>query len=108
MKRIVSILIVVLSLSLAVQNTCPFGKAGKTSVGPACGHCPLHQVHRSASFDGRPDLLPHSPVPFPAFILALEQHERPAVPAPLSPSPLRPELPYTDAVTDEPLHPPRS
>jgi hypothetical protein len=41
MKSAPWLLIGCLVLSLVIQNTCPFGAAGKSSVVPRSGHCPL-------------------------------------------------------------------
>jgi hypothetical protein len=67
MKRMLILIVYCLVLSLVIQNTCPFGAAGKSSVVPKCGHCPLMQ-HSSNVPQGAVALASDSPSHFPLFL----------------------------------------
>ncbi len=108
MKQFFTILVALLSISLVVQNTCPFGKAGKTAVGPACGHCPLHKLQCAASADNATHVLPRMSAQFPLFVFTPEQREPLALPALLDRLPAPAATSYTDAVAKGPLRPPRT
>jgi hypothetical protein len=43
MKRKTGSIIFVLAFALLIQNTCPFGAAGKTAVASSCPDCPFKQ-----------------------------------------------------------------
>ncbi len=58
-----------LVLSLLIQNTCPFGAAGKSSVMPKCDHCPLmRQCQRAAPAERMAWASDANPSHFPLFL----------------------------------------
>src|SRR5512143_3149541 len=63
-------IILLLALALLIQNTCPFGAAGKSTVSYACGHCQMkHAV--TASPIGQKQLVSDSAsVHFPLYVFA--------------------------------------
>ncbi|MGE5173618.1 MAG: hypothetical protein ACM3MD_07305 [Betaproteobacteria bacterium] len=64
-------IIVLLAFGLLIQNTCPHGFAGKTSVTAKCTQCTLKQ-HHSLSPDGQKKITANSPsVHFPLFVFAV-------------------------------------
>jgi hypothetical protein len=64
-------IIFLLALSLLLQNSCPFGAAGKTSIAPACGHCPLMR-HCAKATAGQTAFASGSPsIHFPLFLFAV-------------------------------------
>jgi hypothetical protein len=59
-------IIVLLSLALLIQNTCPFGKAGKTALSSLGGDCPLkhgmivsHDMQKNLVADSSTAHFPH-------------------------------------------------
>ena len=106
-KRSASILFL-LVFSLLIQNTCPFGAAGKSTVACACEQCPLkHCV--TADTPGRNHLTSDaSSIHFPLYVFAMPQ-TNPAV-EPVPTASLRPPLTggYQDALPDELLRPPQA
>jgi hypothetical protein len=101
-------LLVILVFALLIQNTCPFGAAGKTTVAASCDHCPSKHGIIAAS-DAQNNLVSDSSViHFPLFIFAdpkaihtfqffFTKSERPIF-----------SDNYTDALPDGLLRPPRS
>ena len=101
-------LLVIIAFALLIQNTCPFGEAGKTTIASACDHCPskhsviaVPQVQNNLVTDS-------SSIHFPLFIFAIPNRihtfqfyfiksERPI----LSDN-------YKDVLSDRLLQPPRS
>jgi len=68
MRRALVLIVCCLVLSLVIQNTCPFGAAGKSSVVPKCGHCPLMRQCATAP-EGQATWSPGStPSHFPLFL----------------------------------------
>ena len=49
MKCSVLTVIFLLIVALLIQNTCPKGFAGKSTVASACSHCPHKQSHKPVS-----------------------------------------------------------
>ena len=102
-------IILLLSSALLIQNTCPFGAAGRSSVvSPSCKDCPLkHSI--VVSQDGRNKLVSvFSEVHFPHYIFKVSNTI-----FSFRISPLASEGPilannYEDALPDELLRPPRS
>jgi len=103
------LIIFLLSFALLIQNTCPFGAAGKSAVASAsCADCPLKHVV-VVSQDGQNKLLSAvSAVHFPHYIFDVSE----TIPS-LQISPITSEGPvlakdYKDALPDELLRPPRT
>ncbi len=83
MKAAALIVSFVLALSLLVQNTCPHGYAGKTSVIRTCGHCP-HKLDTTAMKTVRMETTVKKQIsPLPLFVLAVQERTAALRPAPL-------------------------
>jgi hypothetical protein len=64
-------LIFILAFALLIQNTCPFGAAGKSSVAAMCGNCCLHH-HLIVSSDGQRNLASEDSLShFPLYVFAV-------------------------------------
>jgi hypothetical protein len=71
MKPRLQSIIFILAFALLIQNTCPFGAAGKSSVAASCGSCPLHHGLVVAS-DGQKNIVSDvSPVHFPLYVFSV-------------------------------------
>ena len=69
MRRTLLLIVSCLVLSLVIQNTCPFGAAGKSSVTPKCGHnCPLMRHCSGVPAAKTAWTSDHAPVRFPLFL----------------------------------------
>jgi hypothetical protein len=101
------LIVVLIVFALFVQNTCPHGFAGKTTVARTCGHCSLKE-HHAASLDRQEGLTAgRTPVHYPFFVLSrpkpIQAYQRGPVAS------VEPGLTgrYTDALPAERLQPPR-
>ncbi len=108
MRSAISILLVLLSISLLIQNTCPQGRAGKSTVAASCGHCPMKQAHQPTPAAGKPVIVSHSPVHLPMYVLDIP-NTRPSfrLAAIAIPQPVIPNT-YKNTAPDEFLQPPRA
>ncbi len=112
MKTVALIVSFVLALSLLVQNTCPHGYAGKTSVIRACGHCP-HKLDREAmktvmqTVKLEPAVQKQASHP-PLFVLAFQEKMHTLLPAPVQTAPAFLANRYQDAGLHELLRPPHA
>jgi hypothetical protein len=108
MMRKLSPVIVLLVVALFIQNTCPFGAAGKSTVAASCEHCPLK--HSSLiSLDGQKNIVADaSSVHFPVYVFAVPKTIHTFEFEPIKSA--RPVLEdgYPDAFPDELLRPPRA
>ncbi len=109
MKAKSGLIIFLLSFALFIQNTCPYGMAGKSSVAStACGDCPFkHSVVLSQ--DSQNTLVTDSStVHLPHYIFEASDLVRTVRISPVASD--RPLLAddYHDALPDELLQPPRS
>ena len=102
------VIIFLLSFALLLQNTCPFGAAGKSSVASAsCKDCPFK--HRVVAQDGQQKLVSdYSSIHFPHYIF-----EVPETAPSFQITPIKSEDPvlasdYRDALPDELLRPPQA
>ncbi|MDH4163918.1 MAG: hypothetical protein OEW15_14700 [Nitrospirota bacterium] len=69
MKRVLLFIACCLALSLMLQNTCPFGAAGKSSVVSKCEGCPLRRLcHRPVPTAPGPMLSGSTTHRFPQFL----------------------------------------
>ncbi len=60
-----------LAFALLIQNTCPMGAAGKSTVASSCKHCPLKQ-RVVVSSDGQKNLVADSSsIHFPVYVFAV-------------------------------------
>jgi hypothetical protein len=69
MHKLTSI-IFLLVFALLVQNTCPLGAAGKTSVATSCHDCPS-KLSITVSPDGQSLLSDSSSIHFPLYVFAV-------------------------------------
>ncbi len=106
--RKLKLVIALLAFALLIQNTCPFGAAGKSTVAAACGHCSMKH-NFLVSTDGQKELVSDpSPVHYPLYVFSVPK----TVPtfqlsSIQSPQPLLADN-YQDALPDELLRPPRA
>ncbi len=107
--RLVAIIVsFVLSLSLLVQNTCPRGYAGKTSVIRTCDHCP-HKLDRTLTKTVRLEqTVKKQASPLPLFVLAVQERTAALKPAPLQTAPAFLAKRYRNAEPYELLRPPHA
>ena len=101
-------IISLLFFALLIQNTCPYGMAGKSTVAASCSHCPQKQILKAPSSVGQLSIVTGHSSPFPLFVLAMP-HTRPAFRLTLVATPQR-SIPnsYKNTYTDELLRPPRA
>jgi hypothetical protein len=101
-------IIFLLSFALLIQNTCPFGAAGKTAVASAsCGDCPLKHV--VVSQDGQKILVSDSSsIHFPLYVFAVSKTIHTLQLSPVSSARAVLADRYKDALPDELLRPPRT
>ncbi len=98
----------VLALSLLVQNTCPHGFAGKTSVARACGHCP-HKLDATPQKTAKMEpAVKKQAAHLPLFALAVQERTAALKPAPLETAPVSLSQPYRNAEPYELLRPPHA
>jgi hypothetical protein len=64
-------IIALLVFALLIQNTCPYGMAGKSTVAASCSHCPQKQILKAPSSIGQLSILSGHSSPFPLFVLAM-------------------------------------
>jgi hypothetical protein len=99
--------ILLLAFALLIQNTCPQGFAGKTSLASTCAHCPLKQLFSAPS--GMSSLSgAFSSVHFPLFVFSLPKTDHTFKLDLIKTE--RPILPngYEDALPHEILRPPQA
>lgn len=101
-------IILLLAVALLIQNTCPFGVAGKSTVASSCGHCQMKHGVKASPLGGKQLVSDSSPIHFPLYVFA--------VPKTVHTFQLnfiqsaRPVLTdfYKDALPDELLRPPQA
>lgn len=96
-----------LVFALLIQNTCPHGFAGKTSLASTCGHCPVKH-HVTALQEAQDEALTASSVHFPLYVF-----EAPKIIFTFRFDPIKSARPvlangYANALPDELLRPPRA
>ncbi len=97
-----------LAFALLVQNTCPHGFAGKTTVVKGCGSCKVAQLHHPAPQSSNSISVSPSPVHHPLFVFSVPKTihtfrlDRIAAARPLLADR------YTDALPGELLRPPQA
>ena len=106
--RRMSSLIALLVLALFVQNTCPHGFAGKTSVAKTCDQCAFKEQHLAAASGEHSLFADPSPVHFPLFVFSLPMSAPAFQPGPAAVAEPVIGEPYTDAAPAELLRPPRA
>ena len=100
-------IILFLVFALLVQNTCPRGFAGRSTVFASCSHCPHKQMLKSP-VETRPGIISHGSVHLPLFVLEMPESQ-PALRLVSAPCP-QPVIPnnYKNAFPDELLRPPQA
>jgi hypothetical protein len=101
-------IVFLLAFALVIQNTCPFGAAGKTTLVSACAHCPSKQS-MVASSDGQNKLVSDSSsTHFPLYIFAVSKTVHTFSLELINSSPSSLVERYVDALPEELLRPPRA
>jgi hypothetical protein len=101
-------IICILAFALLIQNTCPHGFAGKTSIALIVKNCSMKN-HHSLSPDVQEKITAASmPVHLPLFVFAVPKTIHTFQLSPITTA--RPVLidPYKDALPDELLRPPQA
>ena len=108
MNLILRSIIFILAFALLIQNTCPFGAAGKSTVAESCKNCPM-QHSLTVTTDGQKHLVSDaSSVHFPLYVFAVPKTIHTFELDPIkSPRPVLADN-YKDALPDELLRPPRA
>lgn len=102
-------IIFLLVFALLIQNTCPFGAAGKSAVAASCGNCPLKHGFHPATAGGQKNLAPDaSPAHFPLYVFAVPKTVHVFQPQPAVSKPTILADRYKDALPEELLRPPRA
>jgi len=100
--------IALLIFALLIQNTCPKGMAGKSTVAASCSHCPQKLVLKAPSTAYQADIVQSDAALFPMYVLALPNVQPLFRPMPIEiPQPSIPNS-YQNAYPDELLRPPRA
>jgi hypothetical protein len=109
MRGSFKLIILLLAFGLLVQNTCPHGFAGKSSVAAStCSHCKYKQGHQPAPDSGKASISSHSTTHPPMFVLDTPNTQPTfrlaaiAIPQPIIPNT------YKNTAPDELLQPPRA
>jgi len=68
--------IALLIFALLIQNTCPHGFAGKSTVLASCSHCPHKQTLTAYAESGQVSIIPNHLVHMPLFVLEIP-HSQP-------------------------------
>jgi hypothetical protein len=108
MTRGMTSLIFLLVAALFIQNTCPHGFAGKSTVAASCSHCP-HKHTETQAMEGKAfSSISPAPVHLPMYVLDIPD-TKPVfrLEATTSPQPAIPNT-YKNTATDELLQPPRA
>jgi hypothetical protein len=100
--------IFLLAFALLIQNTCPFGAAGKSTVAHECGHCPMKQGSTISPLGEQSLVSDASSVHFPLYVFAVPKTIHTFQLEPITS--VRPVLTngYKDALPYELLRPPRA
>jgi hypothetical protein len=101
-------LICLLAFALLIQNTCPMGAAGKSSVVPTCPKCPLMQNVIAPSDHEHKLVSDLSSIHFPMFVFSVPKTIPVFQLAFIKASRAVPANGYQDALPDELLRPPQA
>ncbi len=108
MRFRINIILLLLIFALLIQNTCPHGFAGKSTVALTCSHCPQKHAHKPPSEGTAFSSITKTPAHLPIFVLDMPNTQPTfrlaaiAIPQQIIPNT------YTNATPDELLQPPRS
>jgi hypothetical protein len=64
-------IIFILAFALLLQNTCPFGAAGKSTVALSCMNCPMHHSHIVIPGGQKNLVADFSSIHFPLYVFAV-------------------------------------
>ncbi len=100
--------IFILVFALLIQNTCPHGFAGKSSVAASCKNCPMKKQHDMSPDVQQKIVSSSSQVHFPLFVFSVPKTIHTFQLSPIETA--RPILidRYKDALPDELLRPPQA
>jgi len=102
------IVLALLIFALLVQNTCPQGFAGKSTVTATCSHCPLKQTLKPAALGDKLGITSHAPRHLPMYVLDMPNTQPTfRLVAIASVHPFIPNT-YKDTAPSELLQPPRA
>ncbi len=108
MRFQINIILLLLIFALLIQNTCPHGFAGKSTVALTCSHCPQKQAHKPASEGTIFSSITKTPAHLPIFVLDMSNTQPTFRLAAIDiPQQVIPNT-YANAAPDELLKPPRS
>jgi hypothetical protein len=108
MRYKIYIILLLLIVALLIQNTCPQGFAGKSTVAASCSHCPQKQAHTPVSESDTLGSISHAPAHLPMYVLDIPNTQPTfRLIATASSQPVIPNI-YTNTAPDERLHPPRA
>jgi hypothetical protein len=97
-----------LIIALCIQNTCPRGSVGKSTVAASCSHCPQKQAHQASRDSDGPGIASHSTPHVPLYVLDLPNTQPTfRLTAIACPQPVIPNT-YKNTDPDELLQPPRA
>ncbi len=101
-------IIFILAFALLIQNTCPHGFAGKSSVAATCKNCPMKKQHDMSPDVQKKISSARSQNHFPLFVFAVPKTIHTFQLSPIETA--RPVLidRYKDALPDEFLRPPQA
>jgi hypothetical protein len=103
-----TLIIALLVFALLVQNTCPFGAAGKSTVAAGCDHCPLKHNFTVSTHGQKEFVSDPSPVHYPLYVFSIPKTVHTFQPSPIQPAQSFLEDNYQDALPEELLRPPRA
>ena len=107
MKPKLCSIIFLLAFALLIQNTCPMGAAGKSSVTASCRNCPLKHSFIVPT-DGQKNIVTDSSsIHFPMFIFAVPKMLHTFQFEPIASAGAVLAKSYRDALPEELLRPPR-
>ncbi len=101
-------IIFILAFALLIQNTCPHGFAGKSSVAATCKHCPMKQQQKMAPDGQKKIMSAHSQVHFPLFVFSVPKTIHTFQLSPIETARAVLIDRYKDALPDELLRPPQA
>ena len=108
MRYKIYIILSLLIVALLIQNTCPQGFAGKSTVAASCSRCPQMQVHTPPPENGLVSTASHPTARLPMYVLDIPSTQHLfRLMSIASPQPVIPSI-YENNTPDELLPPPRA
>lgn len=102
------VIIVLLGVSLLIQNTCPRGAAGKSMVAASLHPCSLKFQSAPDPYGGPAIARPHSPSHYPLYVLSVSPPVHTVRPALVETASSALAERYADALSRELLRPPQA